>query len=110
MTRLIPTFLLLGGMLLLSGNGLFSQEKKEDPKGRIPPGWSKLDLTADQKASIHKVSVKYKEDIDKLKAKIKELETEERQEMVKLLTADQKKKLQEITTGEKPEPKKEPKE
>ena len=31
MTRLIPTFLLLTGMLLLSGNGLFSQEKKDDP-------------------------------------------------------------------------------
>src|SRR5580692_2832642 len=103
--RIIASCLLFSGMILLTSNGLYSQDKKDDPapkvKVALPSGWGKLDLTADQKASIHKVQIKYKEEIDKLKDKIKEMQTEEKQEMVKLLTPEQKKKLTELATGDK---------
>jgi len=107
--RVIASFLLFTGMILLTSNGLYSQDKKDDPapkvKVALPSGWGKLDLTADQKASIHKVQIKYKEDIDKLKDKIKDMQNEEKQEMVKLLTPAQKKKLQELATGDSAPPK-----
>ena len=103
--RILASCLLFTGMILLTSNGLYSQDKKDDsaPKGKvaIPSGWGKLDLTADQKASIHKVQLKYKEDIAKLKDQIKDLEAQEKQEMVKLLTPEQKKKLTELATGDK---------
>ncbi len=59
-------------------------------------------MTAEQvsKAAIYKVQGKYKEEIVKLKDKIKETEIEERREMAALLTPEQKKKLQELVTGE----------
>jgi Spy/CpxP family protein refolding chaperone len=106
--RVIASCLLFTGMILLTSNGLYSQDKKDDPKVKValPSGWGKLDLTADQKASIHKVQIKYKEDIDKLKDKIKDMQNEEKQEMVKLLTPEQKKKLQELATGDSAPPKK----
>ena len=111
--RFLTALALLAGIVLVSGNGSFSQDKKETgkTKGQLPANWGKLDLSAEQKQAIYKVQAKYKDDIAKLKDKIKEVETEERQEMAKLLTPDQKKKLQELATGEKSkeEPKKEAK-
>ena len=112
--RLLSAFALLSGMVLLASNGLYSQEKKDPPKvkGVLPPGWAKLDLTAEQKVNIYKTQAKYKEDIAKLEEKVKELKTEERREMVKFLTPEQKKKLEESVIGEsskdKTPPKKDP--
>lgn len=101
--RILTAFALLAGIVLLAGNGLYSQEKKETKaKGILPANWGKLDLTAEQKAAIYKVQAKYKEEITKLKDKIKETEVEERKEMAALLTPEQKKKLQELATGESP--------
>ncbi len=104
--RFLTAFSLLTAMVLVSGNGLFSQEKKESPKtkGILPANWGKLELTADQKSAIYKVQAKYKEDIAKMKEKIKETEAEEKREMVKLLTPEQKKKLEELATGEATKP------
>jgi hypothetical protein len=99
--RFVIAFALLAGIALLSGNGLYSQEKKDTKvKGILPPGWTKLELTAEQKAAIYKVQAKYKEDIAKLEEKVKEAKAEERKEMVQLLTPEQKKKLLDLATGE----------
>jgi hypothetical protein len=100
--RLFAAGILLAGIAFLGSNGVQSQEKK-DPKvrGALPPGWGKLELSADQKAAIHKVQLKYKDELKKLKEKEDELKAEERREMVKLLTPEQKKKLEEMATGEK---------
>lgn len=100
--RFFAAAALLAGFAFFSNNGVQSQEKKEPKtKGSLPQGWSRLDLTADQKSAIYKVQTKFKEEIKKLKEKEEELKSEERREMVKLLTADQKKRLEEIATGEK---------
>jgi Spy/CpxP family protein refolding chaperone len=102
--RVISAFVLLAGIVLLASNGLYSQEKKDPPKikGTLPPGWAKLELTAEQKLNIYKTMAKYKEDIAKMEEKIKEMKLEERREMVKFLTPEQKKKLEEAATGEAP--------
>jgi Spy/CpxP family protein refolding chaperone len=110
--RIVAAFVLLAGIAFLCSDGLMSQEKRDTPapkvKGALPSGWGKLELTADQKSAIYKVQAKYKEELKKLKEKEDELKLEERREMVKLLTPEQKKKLEDAATGEttKSDPKK----
>jgi hypothetical protein len=99
--RLVIALFLLAGIVLATNSGLQSQDKKDPPKvkGTLPDNWGKLDLSADQKASIYKIQAKYKEDIAKMQAAIKEKQAEQLREMVKILTDDQKKKLQDLATG-----------
>lgn len=107
--RVVFALALLMGIVTISSNSLLSQDKKDPPKvkGQLPPNWSKLELTPDQKSAIYKVQAKYKEEISKLQESIKEKQLEERREMVKLLTPEQKKALEQLATGEtKEEPKK----
>ncbi len=99
---------LLGAMFVLSG-GLVGQEKKDDPKkkndppakakGMLPSNWTKLGLSDDQKQQVYKVQAKYAADIKKLKDQIEELESAKLKDMRAVLTADQKKKLEEIVLG-----------
>ena len=102
---------LFAGLLVLSG-GLIGQEKKakEEPKkdeppmkakGVLPPNWKKVGLTDPQVQEIYKVQNKYDAEIDKLQAKIEELKANRTKDMRAVLTADQKKKLDEILSGEK---------
>jgi hypothetical protein len=108
-------FALLAGLIVLSG-GLIGQEKKtkEEPKqdakkdeppmkakGVLPPNWKKVGLTDPQVQEIYKVQNKYDAEIDKLQAKIEELKANRTKDMRAVLTADQKKKLDEILSGEK---------
>ncbi len=99
--RFLVALALLAGVVLVTNNGLHSQDKKDPPKvkGQLPANWGKLDLSVDQKQAIYKVQAKYKEEIAKLQEKIREIQAEERREMVKLLTPEQKKKLELIATG-----------
>ena len=80
-----------------------SVEKKDEPatklKGVLPPNWKKLGLTDDQVQKIYKVQNKYDDEIDKLQAQIARLKTERTKDMHGVLTADQKKRLDDILTG-----------
>jgi Spy/CpxP family protein refolding chaperone len=101
--RVIAAFVLLAGIALIGNDSLMSQDKKDPApkvKGTLPSGWGKLELTADQKSAIYKVQAKYKEELRKLKEKEDELKAEERREMVKLLTPEQKKKLVDADLGD----------
>jgi hypothetical protein len=97
---------LLGAMFVLSG-GLVGQEPKEDKKavnptkvkGVLPRNWGKIGLSDSQRQEIYKIQNKYDEEIDKLEAKIKELKAAQTREMRTVLTADQKKRLEEIVLG-----------
>jgi Spy/CpxP family protein refolding chaperone len=99
---------LLGGMFVMAG-GLVGQEaKKDDPKkeettakvkGKLPQYWGKIGLTDEQKQTIYKIQGKYGTEIDKLKAKIEELETTRDKEMKAVLSADQKKALEAALLG-----------
>lgn len=87
--------------------------KKEDPKtvkGQLPPNWKLLGLTDKQVQEIYKVQGKYNDEIDTLEAKIKELKDKMTKERAEVLTAEQKKRLEEILkeksgTGDKPKDK-----
>lgn len=101
--------LFLVGLLLVTG-GLAGQEKsaakKAEPqatkkaasKGRqqLPPYWRQLGLSTEQRQKVYGVQAKYDAEIDKLEAQIKELKDKMRKERLDVLTADQKKKLDDI--------------
>jgi hypothetical protein len=99
---------LLGAMFVVSG-GLVGQEKKKEDakkdepvvkaKGMLPPNWGKLGLSDEQKQTIYKIQNKHDAEIEKLEAKIKELKETRLKEMRAVLTADQKKKLEELVLG-----------
>jgi hypothetical protein len=115
MIRLCPCAL-FGALLVLSA-GLAGQDpKKEDPKGAkvqqpkrddplpkakgiLPMNWGKLGLSDDQRQTIYRIQNKYNDEIDKLEAKIKELKGTRDKEMKAVLTAEQKKRLEDILLG-----------
>jgi len=95
--------LLFASLLVLSG-GLNGQEpKKDDPpakvKGFLPMNWKKIGLSEEQVQTIYKIQNKHNDEIDKLEAKIKELKATRDKELKTVLTADQKKRLEEILIG-----------
>ena len=104
---------LFTGLVVLTG-GSIGQEpktktdpkaevKKEEPpvkvKGTLPPNWGKLGLTDAQVQEIYRTRNKYNDEIAKLKAKITELEATRDKESKAVLTAEQKKRLEDILTG-----------
>jgi Spy/CpxP family protein refolding chaperone len=73
--------------------------KKEEPKvvkGQLPQNWKMLGLTDKQVQEIYKLQGKYNDEIDTLEAKIKELKEKMSKERLEVLTAEQKKRLEEI--------------
>jgi len=89
----------LGGMLvvaLIGGGLLFGDDPKPKGQGRLPPNWSKLGLSDDQKRQIYSIEGEYKTKIDDLQSQIDQLRRKERSEMSKVLTAAQKARLREI--------------
>jgi Spy/CpxP family protein refolding chaperone len=106
---------LLTALVLLSSDGLMSQEKKESKtKGQLPSGWTKLDLTAAQKEEIYKLNAEYREKQAKLKAELAKLDAELARKRVAVLTDEQRKKLVELVgageVGDRPSEKGETKE
>ena len=101
---------LCAGLLVLSG-GLVGQDnkpkedpkKKDDPapkvKGMLPANYRKLGLSDNQVQEIYKIQNKYDTEIDKLQAKLDELKANRAKETKAVLTAEQKKRLDEILTG-----------
>jgi Spy/CpxP family protein refolding chaperone len=99
-------------LLLLSG-GATGQDKKDDPKkddpkkndppvklkGMLPQYWGQLGLSDEQKQNIYRVQNQHDTEIKKLEAKIAELKATKLREMRAVLTADQKKKLEEKVLG-----------
>jgi len=87
------------GFALLVGSGI-SQEKKDKVKGMLPPMWKSLNLGKDQITKIYTIQTDYRGKVQALEKQIQQLKIEERTEMVKVLTDDQKKLLQKLTVGE----------
>jgi hypothetical protein len=89
------------GMAFLVGTGS-SQDKKDPPKtkGQLPPGLKDVGISPEQKLDIYKVLAKYKAKIKALEDQIKDVRAEERQEIAKVLTEEQKEKWRKALTGE----------
>lgn len=102
---------LLSGVFVLSGGLIGQDNKKDEPKevkkadtptkvkGFLPQNWGKIGLSDEQKQDIYKIQGKYNGEINKLEAKIRELKGTRDREMKAVLTADQKKRLDDILTG-----------
>jgi hypothetical protein len=97
-------FTLLAVGLLALGGGLSSQEKakKDDPKpaakdekakGYLPPYWKDI-VTEQQKQKVYQIQARYKDEIEKLEEKIRELKAKREKELLDVLTPDQKRQLE----------------
>jgi hypothetical protein len=105
--RIVAGCAMVAALLLLSSDGLFSQDKKDKEgkvKGQLPQGWSKLGLSAAQKEEVYKLNAEHKAGVDKLKEEIAKLDAELVKKRLAVLNEDQRKKLREMVGGE-PDPK-----
>ena len=91
-------------VVLLVGGLSLAQDKKDTPpaksKGTLPANWKKLGLTDEQTQKVYKVRGDYGDQINTLKQKITQLQSEEKAELLKLLTDAQKARLKEIATAD----------
>ena len=86
--------------------------KKDDTKatkGQLPANWKLLGLTDKQTKAVYELQAKTNEKMDKLEAEIKSLKEKLKKDSLEVLTAEQKKRLEEILkeksgTSEKPKP------
>lgn len=96
------------GMFAVSG-GLVGQDKKEDPKGKgqLPQGWGKanLGLTEEQKTKVLEVDAKHDDEIEALTKKIAEHKKKKLDEQIAVLTAEQRKKLEDYFKSKADTPK-----
>jgi hypothetical protein len=92
------------GLTLVVGVGVSGDKKDKDtPKEKtpsLPPGWKALKLSKDQLAKVHGIMGDYKSKIDELQKKIGDLKAQEKADMVKVLTDDQKAQYLKGLTGE----------
>jgi Spy/CpxP family protein refolding chaperone len=84
-------------------------EAKAAPKAsaaarRVPPHFTKLNITAEQRQQIYEVRGKYRERLAALQAQIDQLESEELAECEKVLTETQRKLLDQIRAAAKEKP------
>jgi hypothetical protein len=101
LVRALALCSLLAALLVLSSEGVQSQEKKEGKsKGQLPQHWSKLELTAVQKDEVYKLNRDHKEKADKLKEELKKLDEDFNKKRLAVLTDDQRRKLIEMLAGE----------
>jgi Spy/CpxP family protein refolding chaperone len=81
-----------------------AQDKKDAPtkgKGAMPTFFKSLGLSEEQKDKVRKVHTEFSDKIADLKAKIKDLEQEEKAEYDRILTEDQRKRYREAILASK---------
>jgi hypothetical protein len=92
----------LGSLLAFLASGLlFADDPKTTPEARasLPQHWSKLGLTEKQKQKVYTLENEYDAKIDALERQIKTLQDQKRDELAKVLTGEQKARLQKILTS-----------
>ncbi len=65
-------------------------------RGRVPPYYAKLDLTADQKTRIYAIQDQYDDRIDDLLTQIEELRVQRENEIESVLSAGQRTELKKL--------------
>ncbi len=79
--------------LLAVGQGFSQQEKADAPpavKGKLPKNFSKLGLSDEQRQKIFSIEADYSTKIDGLRKQIKTLQAQQKGDLEKVLTDDQK--------------------
>lgn len=95
------------GVALAVGNMALGQDKKiaePAPRGRgsLPPQWSKLGLTDQQKEQAYAIVSEIRGKIDDLQKQIRKLRREETARLEKILTDSQRARLREIMSERMP--------
>jgi hypothetical protein len=83
----------LGVGLLLADRGLSQTDKKDPPvktKGTLPIYWKSLGLTEEQKKMVFTTHATYGDKIATLQEQVKHLKAQEKAELEKILTDEQK--------------------
>ena len=93
---------MLLALLLMTGGLLSGADTKDKLKGTLPANWGKLGLSDEQKQKVYKVQADYKEKIADLEKQLKEAKENEKGDMEKVLTDDQKKRLRELLGSKAP--------
>jgi hypothetical protein len=70
-------------------------------RGQLPAYYKKLGLRDDQIQKIYRLRATYKAKVDDLKKKLELLKAEEREDLEKVLTPEQLKRLKALRSGEK---------
>ena len=95
-------------MAFVATTGVSGQEPKpQDPKtkdtkpdlrfkGQLPSYWGMIGLTDAQREQVYLIQARYNQDIDKLETQIKEMKEKLSKERFEVLTAEQKKALEDI--------------
>jgi hypothetical protein len=106
MFRLAAALVSTGVCVVLFLSGVAGQDTKDTPKvrGQLPPGWKKIGLSDDQVQKVYRIQGQYRARISKLETELRELRTEERSAMFRVLTDDQKTKLRKLAEGKLIEP------
>ncbi len=82
------------------GGGDPKKDKEGKLKGFLPQGWKDLSLTATQKEKVYETQAKYKAKLEALKEQEKTLKQEEKADLAKILTEDQRDLLRKLVLGE----------
>jgi hypothetical protein len=86
--------------------GLLSADDRKEPASRahgsLPPLWSRLGLTDEQKQQAYSIQTEYRAKIDDLERQVRKLRKDERAEMEKVLTDAQKARLRELISERAP--------
>jgi Spy/CpxP family protein refolding chaperone len=71
-------------------------KKRSEPRGRLPNYWSKLDISAEQKERIYAAQRRAREKIEPLRKQIEVIEARLDEEMLGVLTPQQRQRLEQI--------------
>ena len=90
------------GMAFLVGSSEGGGKDAKDGKikGFLPSGWKDLGLTAAQKEKVYEMQAKYKAKYEDLKEQEKKFKQEEKAELSKILTDEQRETLKKLVLGE----------
>src|SRR5688572_655874 len=103
--------LMVGMVFAFASSSMWAQTSSKSPatqkaaekkfRGRLPNNYGKIGLDAKQKSAIYAVQEKYSTEIDELEARIAELKTKQSEEILAILTAEQKTALNAIQSKSK---------
>jgi Spy/CpxP family protein refolding chaperone len=88
--------------VLIVGGSLFGDDKAPPKRGILPAGWRKLGLSDEQKQKVFAVQERYRGQIRELESKIKELRARRQDEMMSVLTPDQRQQLRKLALEKAP--------
>lgn len=75
------------------------ENARKPPRGRVPNGFGKIGISEQQKEEIYEIQARYRDQVDALLVQLEELKSQEAEEIVNILTDDQKEALKKYRAG-----------